>query len=754
MFFQNFSEDLSNLFKKTFQLQKALMELIEKVLLDNNSDAEEVKEMTGVCHDLLHISILIGDIDVGLLVNTWKALIRLVTKHKAIIKNDLHLERFISHLCESIKSKMMKCLSMAEVKEGQSTDDIELMNSIEAKSFSKMVRVVRFLMGILMQIVKEYCDMLCGTVSELLTLLISLYSSVPPSLSAPSIIPSSLPEISASVLVMIQPLLKVLIINKSFAKCLTKKAFIIDRSVNGYGQCRVLLDIAAILPGQPDGVLNLWMNPTNFPEEEPCFTLLHAVMEVLKKCVLETNLPVYVDGIMCAGKPARSVSFYEYAVTHLSALIACSPASCFHLVEKCLLECLLGREFLSTLMAIDLWTFMARWESADLCSKHVHFLLTLVNHLPFGSPTHTNVSMLVRRLACLMAKDHQEKLLVSFPPSKSEHLLLWSVLPVKAFPENVQSKVCRVAVPVCIKQCNNNLHDMLPALCCLKSIYRIDDVKRLVPPVHHAAVIDIITSTWSKFNQQTFQPTEDVWLEIIELAGILLPYIQPDHYAKILRCLDNLLNQFKSVELKVAIAQFLGKCGTKEVLPDSEIGVFGAISGLFSSLVSDESWLVYQISLQSVKAFAEVTPYTHIMGDCVPERLLPSLSDFLSNVPYKQQELSPNKIVWLGDLLRCQIQDKEVGTNSKQSDICTALDELAVSNTLEPDRKRMKCDDNSQDNPHYTKILLAIRSQVDDLYHLRTKYSPNEAVMKDLQDIHTKLTNFIETAKVSHNVSK
>lgn len=98
--------------------------------------------------------------------------------------------------------------------------------------------------------------------------------------------------------------------------------------------------------------------------------------------------------------------------------------------------------------------------------------------------------------------------------------------------------------------------------------------------------------------------------------------------------------------------------------------MLGDITALFSTLVSDKHWLVHQRAFQSVKSFAEVmsanpvealifppvlrvapkplfllfsilngdfcchqvTRYTHVMGDCVPENLLPTLSDFLNEV--------------------------------------------------------------------------------------------------------------------------
>ncbi|XP_031560012.1 uncharacterized protein C1orf112-like [Actinia tenebrosa] len=764
-FFQHFSEELSILFKKTFQLQKVLMELIEKVNLDYDSDSEEVKDMTDVCHHLLEICILICNVDTGLLVNTWKVLNRLVTKHKAAIENDLDVEKIVNHLCDSIKSKLTQCVTMATINDGQ--DPGQFANTAESKSLSRMLKVVRFLIGHLIHIVKEYSEYLSGCESSILSLLISLHSILPPSLSAPQIVASIQQEMSSLILVVIQPLLKILVTNKAFADLVTRKARANGTDFDGFGMARVLVDIAGILPEQPDDVFTLWMKPMDYPEEEPCLSLLQKTIECLKTCAVELSLPVYVDGIMCMGKPLRKVGFYEHACSHLCALIASSPSSCFSQIERCLVEYLIGEDLFSVILAMDLWTFLGRWESAELCSSHAHFLIGLMNSLPKGSTSQCHVSRLVRRLTRLMAKDHQEQLLSSFPPSKAENILTWSILPFGDLTDDIRSKVCRTAVPVCIKRCHDclsskpsKLHENIHYIGCLKAIYSLEHAHRLVPPVHHSAVVDLVNNVWTKFNKQAIKMSEDVWLDVIELSGLLLPFIQPQDYARILRCLRNLSNQCNSVSIKVAIADFLGKCGTQEVQQDYETGVFESVSGLFSWLVSSHSWLVHQKSLEAVKAFAEVTPYTHIMGDCVPEQLLPSLSDFLNNIPFKREEISLQNKYWIQELIKSQNKTpEEVTTDYKRS--MAAQDEGIADNAnclQEPEPKRIKRDvmedankdtETDQNDVMYSEVVQKMRSQLKTLTDLRTKHTPSLSIVKEFEEICSTLKTFVQDLKVT-----
>ncbi|XP_020612255.1 uncharacterized protein C1orf112 homolog isoform X2 [Orbicella faveolata] len=273
---------------------------------------------------------------------------------------------------------------------------------------------------------------------------------------------------------------------------------------------------------------------------------MEAVFQSFKLCVLEICLPVFVDGVMSKGKPLREVTFYEHVCTRMCSLVASTPATCFPVVERCLLEHVLQDDLLCALLASDVWCFMARWGSAELCAGHVSVLTQLLLKLPTAEAAYLHLSMLIQRLARLMAVEHQETLVTSFPPSKEENVSAWCVFPLQDMPESVKKKASRALVPLCVKACHSagTTTSKPPkdddvqsrCLCCLRRVYSLPQAVSYVPPVHHSAVMGLINNLWSRCSQGKEHVKRlgiKTWCELMDLSSALLPQIQPEDYAKV-----------------------------------------------------------------------------------------------------------------------------------------------------------------------------------------------------------------------------
>ncbi|EDO34551.1 predicted protein [Nematostella vectensis] len=215
-----------------------------------------------------------------------------------------------------------------------------------------------------------------------------------------------------------------------------------------------------------------------------------------------------------------------------------SLSICTEFIESCLVDGLLSDDMLVELVSSDLWTFMARWESADLCRSHVVFLCNLFVEIPRGCSAKIYVSQLVRRLVPLMAKEHQESLLAVFPPGNAENVLIWSVLPIDLLPDSAQVKVCRGATPLCIKLLGD-LHDEdaleqnLHLFACLRSVYSVHSAHKILPPVNHVGVLDIVNRLWAQYTQGDVKGSVALWCEVLDLTTLLLTQVQPSDYAQV-----------------------------------------------------------------------------------------------------------------------------------------------------------------------------------------------------------------------------
>jgi len=632
-----------------------------------------------------------------------------------------------------------------------------------------MLKVMRFLVGHLVHLVKEFDGYYDKCLENIFHFLLIVQSKLPPSLSAPKIATFAVQGVKSALLVVIDPLLSVLVANKNFANLLTRETLDIDKE-HRFSHCCLLVSVLTILSKTTEDVFTHWVMPTNYPEEERRLSIMEAVFKSFRLCVLEVCLPVFVDGVMCSGKPPREVTFYEHVCTRLCSLVASTPAACFPTVERCLLERVLEDDVLCALLASDVWCFMARWGSAELCAGHVSVLTQLLLKLPTSEAAYFHLSLLIQRLVRLMAVEHQENLVNTFPPSKEENVPAWCVFPLQDMPEMVKKKACRLLVPLCVKVCHSRTTVKQPikeddllchCLCCLRIVYNLPQVEKYVPPVHQSAAIGLINNLWSLCGQVNGNmPQLDIktWCALLDLSSTLLPLIQPEDYAKIISGLKTLLGKRPNVELREAAAHFLGSCGSKAISEHLESTVLGDITAMFSSLVSDEHWLVHQRAFQSVKAFAEVTQYTHVMGDCVPESLLPSLSDFLNELPFRHADF-PGNTESDKEFLKQQLEQA-----AGRENLCpdpSGLDEKEIpfmdnrsgsrdtrnEQSHEPEAKRLKINqDASSENQGealYEEAIRKMKIPISTILDLRKQFIPSPKIVKQMEDIQRVLQDFL-----------
>ncbi|XP_015768113.1 PREDICTED: uncharacterized protein C1orf112 homolog [Acropora digitifera] len=388
--FQLASQDLAMLFKKTYQLQKALMELLDKVQFTYDTTDQDVKDLTDASEKPFHFSFD-----------------RLVTRHKDYIKDQLEVEMLICHLCSSIESKLSLCIQMAYCGMNGSADAQK--GSGDDAALAKMLKVIRFLVGHVVHLVKEFDGYYDKCLESILHFLLTIQSKLPPSLSAQEITTSAALGLKSALLIVTEPLLSVLVANKSFATLVTKST-LVTKKEDQFSYCCLLASLALIASKASEDVFSLWVMPSNYPEEEHRLSLLEAFFKSFKMCAPEVCLPVYVDGVMCNGKPLREVPFYEHVCTRMCVLVAASPVSCFPVVERCLLEKILEDDLLCALLASDVWCFLARWGSAELCAGHVTILTQLLLKLPTVEVAYCHLSLLIPRLVRLMAVEHQVRI--------------------------------------------------------------------------------------------------------------------------------------------------------------------------------------------------------------------------------------------------------------------------------------------------------------------------------------------------------
>ncbi|XP_078686110.1 FIGNL1-interacting regulator of recombination and mitosis-like [Branchiostoma floridae x Branchiostoma belcheri] len=699
------SESLSSLFKKAYSLQKVLMALIDKLQLSSDSSEEDVTDMVAVCQGFHVIGCTVSGVDASLLVTTWKFLAKQLTKHKEVLKNHIDMAPLVKTLCSEVGTNCKYCVELA------SKDATDRQNGCgDQKSHTRTLKICRFFMQCLMCLIKDYNGYLGSCIKEIFQVILEMQSLLPPSLSAPPLSSTATEEMKATILVGIEPMIQHLLDNRDFIQLVTGQSNDLP-SQHNFPLCLLQLMVMDLLPKCSDEQKDQWVAPKIYPEDEPRDSILVSLFSTLKKCYTELTLPVYLPGVMCNGMPQRDVSLYEHVCTHLCGFAASLPARHFPLLEKCLLDNVLGTNLHCALVATDVWCFVARYGTAELCEQHVHVLTKLLCQLP-NSCQHLQLHLLLRRLVPLMAEPHQEKFVQTYPPAK--YPSLWVHLPPVAFVPKLRAVICgesvSYATPVCQKWLGiqrktlGTLPELHLALCVLCNMYS-SSVRQTSPLQSSAPVLHAVSRLWdviSASGADKHRAVEVVAVKLVQLTGYLLGQLVPEDVIKVLWRVSQWLKTSPPQSVKLSITLLLGRAG-KVTLPPSpqQNQLQELLASLFSTLLQDDSWVVHHHALEAFSTFAEETPYESILPKCLQNEQVKSRAmNFIKGVPFSINDLPP----WNSQTITQQQRRIEAFQQKRLSDISSRLEEMQSASSVEsPEQPLAKRAKQDTDSPTSTK---------------------------------------------------
>ncbi|XP_040263645.1 uncharacterized protein C1orf112 homolog isoform X3 [Bufo bufo] len=279
-------------------------------------------------------------------------------------------------------------------------------------------------------------------------------------------------------------------------------------------------------------------------------SIFKAVLQSFARCSPEIALPVVLQEELEEGQSPLNITFYQYVCTHLCACIVQLPPGWFPELERTLLNAVLSDRMLESLLAIDLWCFLVRYGNAELCAHHVRIIALLVKSSP-GSAYHlVHLTVLLKRLLFLLDADNQVEFVKLFSPAQAENISLWQHVSLSFLPSALRSQVETGFFTAALSQCRNLLKGKSTNEC----------IKQLV--------VCFISSLCQ----------ED----------------SPSH-------------------VKFAVLHFLSRLGRIIITQEVQVSVLSKVSGLFSLLLADQTWIIKQHALEAFTQFAEETSYEEIV---------------------------------------------------------------------------------------------------------------------------------------------
>ena len=205
------------------------------------------------------------------------------------------------------------------------------------------------------------------------------------------------------------------------------------------------------IPRLPDSDLQEWLTPTVHPEDIPHESIFGALFSCINTCTADLISPnSSMPGAMSGGKPQRNITLFEQLCTCSCGFAASYPAQHFSTLENVLLQNVLSPNLHCTLVALNIWCFIARYGTADLCRDHCLFLAQLLdNAVENPSSEWYHLVLLVRRMLRFLAPEHQDDFVRAFPGAS--HIRLWSVLPLSVLTPPLCEAVLEGLVPACAK---------------------------------------------------------------------------------------------------------------------------------------------------------------------------------------------------------------------------------------------------------------------------------------------------------------
>ncbi|KAM8930708.1 FIGNL1-interacting regulator of recombination and mitosis [Pelodytes ibericus] len=608
------SDVLQAVFKEAVSLQKHSMILLDKTTVNSTISEKESADMVSVLHSVLDICTVVSKMDHALHANTWKFIIKQSLKHQTLIGHQLRHHDIVNGLCDDLLLSFQSCLQLAEHMTAS-----EMQEMTDQRLFQKTLKLCRFFANSLVHYTKEFMPFLSPSCNRLHQLYLQIHSQFPPSLYAVSISETHKRDIGSVFLVALDLLVSQLVFYGPFEEFVLNEKLELPPE-HAFPQCLLLINILDKLPSLSEDVTKMWCSGSRFGKERHRMSIFRALFQIFTLCSPELSTPLVIQDVLVK---RQNITFYQYACVHLCAFIPSLPPPLFSELECALLDAVLSHSMMTSLFAMDSWCFLARYGTANLCAHHVQVIACLVKSCANDCYQLTPLAVLLRRLFFLMAADHQAEFVEMFPPQEVEHFTVWQHISLTALPSALRTQVKKDLFTAGISHCRNwlkgkcvfnNLHQVKSSLSALLTACNVSGEH--MDKEQQSAVTEIISQFWPLLNMN--QILSQAYLQqtfclLLALSALTIETMQTNVLIKIMCLLSCLSQKNPPSHVQLAMIDFLSVLGKIFIPPEAQATVLPKISSLFSSLLTDKSWMIKQHTLEAFTRFAEETSHEGIV---------------------------------------------------------------------------------------------------------------------------------------------
>ncbi|XP_069136724.1 FIGNL1-interacting regulator of recombination and mitosis-like [Argopecten irradians] len=651
----NVSDPLSLLFRKAHSLQVAFLTLLDKISIDKNSIEEDAKDLCYVCNGLFEVCQIVTALDMKLVVNLWKAISRHAGQKKEILRDRLEVDGLLTYLCGEISTGYSYLFQLLP----RTDDDGMVLSQGDERGFQKSVKIVGFQMKVLVMMVRDYIHSLNEAATAIYRLILHLFRYMPPNIHAIPLQDNHSQEIHRHLINAAEPLVASLVCNHTFMESVTQSNPDLMNEEK-FAHLQILMSVMDHLPKSTEEIKNWTLEKADDNDRDD---LLTSVFKAAHQCNVELLLPVFMPAPMCGGGKQGCVSLYEYLCTHICGLVGTYPAHRFLDLECVLIQWLLSGSPVCVPLAADVWCFIARYGSADLCYSHITVLLQLCQTIRGNNSDFHIVISLVCRLSKFLSTEHQNALVQQFPPS--DDLALWCYLPMSMLPSDEVPAITSTMTSLCLQHIDSfiNAADitcqhtdlLLYSLTYLIHVKSCSDVCGMRPEMLSGLTERVKTIWESVFvsDWMCITQTQICLGKLLQFSGLVIEKFSNSNLLKIFSVMKSCLTQNPCEWLKFSIIEFLKTFGKVKLGADFEQSkVLQKVSSVFGGLMTDSSCLVHHWSLEAFTHFAEDTAHETVVPDCMAQdnRLQDCVVAYLNKMPFTAKEgnsTAVDRVRWL-----------------------------------------------------------------------------------------------------------
>ncbi|XP_076651828.1 FIGNL1-interacting regulator of recombination and mitosis [Halictus rubicundus] len=605
--FEGVSEKLTNLFRKAKTILNLFLATLEGVIVfdtDTQSETELLVKVIGRIGSLVSIA---HALDLKTFVETSKMFGKLAITYQHVAKrvNPTDITLHLEQLAKNVASMLFS-----------------LQNSLN-NTDEKRIKVIGHSLKILDKLLAAYCSTINNeTLLCVVELLLQMHRYNPSCLKRYHISDKMIELINAHVARGIEPFLNTIFKHSDF-----KQVFFEYNNRTTFDKLSYHLLIISVMK-----------KLVNTPYEQHCEWTLgtESIIDVALTSISDMQDEICAGDIKLlgghdVGEKPRLATLYETTQVLICGLISQIPPDGFCAIELILLKHVFSDRLWSALLSTDIWCFIARIGSSELCANHVKYLLKVYAALMQRRNSFEVVILenLIGRLYSLLSEETRHSIITELDDLENPS---WTA--VACFLPSKTTSFLQKRLACVLNEIPEAFLE-LQRQPTMQNWNRITTLLHLIEKLNYTGeenTVDILSQIWNCISS-TIEIFEDRQLDIVsefmwKLFNATQPEnIQDDIFYTILEamltsllCLPSHVKATASHFLKDNVKSF-GDCGSKTA---------NALAELNCRLLDDNNPWVRQEALESFDYVAHVCPNEDLvtkMATAVTRK--PSLTDSL-----------------------------------------------------------------------------------------------------------------------------